>query len=177
MHQQSIQTAGYDYRLFIWYVYWGQISKLYLHLVLHKNGSLSPESYHSPQMGPVIGIKQCLLEQRHIWVTTSHDDVIKMETFSALLAICAGNSPVPGEFPVQRPVRWSFDVFFDLRLNKRLSKQSGGWWFDTPSRQLWGHRNVKLPITRLLCQQLAQATINQMFGTEASGVVHRYVRY
>ena len=46
-----------------------------------------------------------------------------METFSALLAICAGNSPVPGEFPAQRPVMWSFDVFFDLHPNKRLSKQ------------------------------------------------------
>ena len=45
-----------------------------------------------------------------------------METFSALLAICAGNSPVPGDFPAQRPVTRSFDVFFDLRLNKRLSK-------------------------------------------------------
>ena len=38
-----------------------------------------------------------------------------METFSALLAICAGNSPVTGEFPTQRPVMRSFDVFFDLR--------------------------------------------------------------
>ena len=47
-----------------------------------------------------------------------------METFSASLAICAGTSPVPGEFPVQKPVTRSFDVFFDLRLNKRLSKQS-----------------------------------------------------
>ena len=47
-----------------------------------------------------------------------------METFSALLAICAGNSLVTGEFPAQRPVTQSFDVFFDLRLNKRLSKQS-----------------------------------------------------
>ena len=47
-----------------------------------------------------------------------------METSSALLATCAGNSPVPGEFPAQRPVTRSFDVFFDLRLNKRLSKQS-----------------------------------------------------
>ena len=46
-----------------------------------------------------------------------------METFSALLALSAGNSPVIGEFPAQRPVRWSFDVFFDMRLNKRLSKQ------------------------------------------------------
>ena len=38
-----------------------------------------------------------------------------METFSALLAFCAGNSPVHGEFPAQRPVTRSFDVFFDLR--------------------------------------------------------------
>ena len=47
-----------------------------------------------------------------------------METFSALLAICAGNSPVTGELPAQRPVTRSFDVFFDLRMNKRLNKQS-----------------------------------------------------
>ena len=44
-----------------------------------------------------------------------------MEIFSELLAICAGNSPVSGEFPTQRPVARSFDVFFDLRLNERLS--------------------------------------------------------
>ena len=61
----------------------------------------------------------------------------QMETFSALLALCAGNSPVTGEFPVQRPMTRSFDIFFDLRLNKQLSKQSGGWWFDTPSRSIW----------------------------------------
>ena len=52
-----------------------------------------------------------------------HDDVIKWKPVSALLAIYAGNSPVTGEFPAQRPVAQSFDVFFDLRLNKRLSKQ------------------------------------------------------
>ena len=66
----------------------------------------------------------------------------QIETFSALLAICAVNSPVPGEFPAQRPVTRSFDVFFDLRLNKRLSKQSWGWWFEMLSRPLWRHRNV-----------------------------------
>ena len=65
----------------------------------------------------------------------------QMDTLSALLAICAGNSPVPGEFPAQRPVTRSFDVFFDLRLNKRLRKQSWGWWFETPSRPLWRHCN------------------------------------
>ena len=47
-----------------------------------------------------------------------------METFFTLLAICAGNSQVTGEFPAQRPVKQSFDAFFDLHLNKRLSKQS-----------------------------------------------------
>ena len=65
-----------------------------------------------------------------------------METFSALLAICAGNSPVPGEFSAQRPVTPSFDIFFDLRLNKRLSKQSRGWWFETLSHPLWRHCNA-----------------------------------
>ena len=65
----------------------------------------------------------------------------QMETFSALLAICAGNSPVPGESHAQRPVMRSFDVFFDLRLNKRLSKQSWGWWFETLSCPLWRHCN------------------------------------
>ena len=44
----------------------------------------------------------------------------QMETFSALLVFCAGNSPVSGEFPAQRPVTRSFDVLFDLRLNKRF---------------------------------------------------------
>ena len=47
----------------------------------------------------------------------------------------------PGEFPSQRPVTRSFDVFFDLRLNKRLCKQLWGWWFETPSWSLWRHFN------------------------------------
>ena len=65
----------------------------------------------------------------------------QMETFSALVAICAGNSPTSGEFPAQMPVTRSFGVFFDLCLNKRLRKQSWGWWFKTLSRQLWRHCN------------------------------------
>ena len=65
----------------------------------------------------------------------------QMETFSALLAICAGNSPVSGEFPAQRPATRSFDVFFDQRPNKRLSKQTWGWWFETHSPPLWRHSN------------------------------------
>ena len=77
----------------------------------------------------------------------------QMETFSALLAICAGNSPVHGEFPAQRPVTRSFDVFFDLRLNKRLSKQSWGWWFETLSRPLWRHCNDYMYICHDIMEQ------------------------
>ena len=71
----------------------------------------------------------------------------QMETFSTLLALCVGNSRVTGEFPSQRPVTRSFDVFFDLRLNNRLSKQSRRQWFETPSRSLWRHSNETNGIT------------------------------
>ena len=57
-----------------------------------------------------------------------------METLSALLAICAGNSPVTGEFPSQRPVTRSFDVFFYLRLNRR------GWVNNDETGDLRRHR-------------------------------------
>ena len=73
-----------------------------------------------------------------IWTTWWYD---LMETLSALLALCAGNSPVPGEFLAQRPVTRSSDIFYDLRLIKRLSKQYWSWWFETPSRPLWRHSN------------------------------------
>ena len=75
--------------------------------------------------------------ERHMETWWRH----RMETFSALLAICSGNSPVPGKFPTQRPVTQGFDVFFDLRLNKRLSIQSWGWWLETLSCSLWRKSN------------------------------------
>ena len=58
------------------------------------------------------------VEWRIYMMTSSNGNI------SALLALCAGNSPVTGEFPAQRPVTRRFDVFFDLVLNRRLSKQS-----------------------------------------------------
>ena len=64
------------------------------------------------------------------------------ENISALLVFFAGNSPVTGEFPSQRPVTRSFDVVFHLGLNIRLSKHSWVGWFETPSRSLWRHYNV-----------------------------------
>ena len=82
-----------------------------------------------------------------------------MEKFSALLVLCAGNSPVTGEFPTQRPVTRSFDVFFELNLNKRLSKQSWGWWFEPPSCSLWQHCNVE---AILFTRGFTQLHINTM---------------
>ena len=76
----------------------------------------------------------CRLNRLHMMTSSN-------ELIFALLVICAGNSPFTGEFPAQRQVTRSFDVFFDLRLNKRLGKQSCGWWFDTPSRPLWRQCN------------------------------------
>ena len=66
----------------------------------------------------------------------------QMEIFLRVTGPLCGEITGPGEFPTQRPVTRSFDVFFDLRLNKRLSKQPWGWWFETPSWMLWRHYNV-----------------------------------
>ena len=61
-------------------------------------------------------------------VSTLHYDVIKWKHF-------------PRYWPFV-PVPRTFDVYFDLRLNKRLSKQSWGWWFETLSSPLWRHSNA-----------------------------------
>ena len=72
------------------------------------------------------------------WACRRH----QMKIFSALLVLCQGNSPVMCEFSSHRPVTRSFEVFFfNVHLNKRLSKQSRGWWFETPLRSLWRHCN------------------------------------
>ena len=66
----------------------------------------------------------------------NHDDVIKWKHFPRYCSF------VTGEFPSQRPVTQSLDIFFDLRLNKQLSKQSMHRWFETSSKSLWRHCNV-----------------------------------
>ena len=88
-----------------------------------------------------------------------------IETVSALLAICVGNSTVTGGFPAQRPVTRSFDVFFDLRPNKRLSKQSRGWWFDTPSHSLWPHSNANPMLSDLVYFEWWHVINESMFKT------------
>ena len=98
------------------------------HATIATNDGTVPRVWH---LRDTVSWKKMLAWWRH-----------QMETFSALLALCAGNSPVTGEFPTQRPVTRSFGVFFDLGLNKRLSQQSWSWWFETPSRSLWRHSIV-----------------------------------
>ena len=84
---------------------------------------------------------------QNFWVlfTITHDDVIKWKYFPCYRPFV----PVNGEFPAQRPVPRNSYVFFDLRLNKRLSKQSWGWWFETLSRPLWRHCNDILSFQRI----------------------------
>ena len=118
--------------------YWlGAWKKCSLMIAINENGKLSWSQLRRSSCGAMVEKLvswrlrgQCMAWWRH-----------QTETFSASLALCAGNSPVPGEFPTQMPVTRNFDVFFNLRLNKRLSKQAWGWWFETPSRPLWRHRN------------------------------------
>ena len=71
-----------------------------------------------------------------------------METFSALPDLCEGNPSANDGFPSQRPVTRSFDVFLDLRLNKRLNKQTRRWLFETQSPSLWRHCNATSLIHR-----------------------------
>ena len=103
-----------------------------------------------------------------------HDDLIKWKHFPRNWPFVQGNSPVTGEFPAQRPVTWSFDVFFDLHLNKRLSKQWCGWWFETPLCPVW--RNCKpCYVAKLLSVIYRLGThkwhrINQWLGTYSASL-------
>ena len=96
------------------------------------------QSWHSPPTHTCVTRPQWVKHSSQAFSWWRH----QMETFSALLTLCTGNTAVTSEFPSQRPVTRSFDVFFDLCLNKRLSKQSSGWWFETPSCSFWRQCNV-----------------------------------
>ena len=106
------------------------------HIVLRVVNSLVPQRYYNVFFNKLRTHANVKVHELFSWWRQ------QVETFPALLAICERNSSVPGEFPAERPVTWNFDVFFELRLNKRLSKQSWGWWFETLSRPLWRHCNV-----------------------------------
>ena len=68
-------------------------------------------------------------------MTSSNGNIFRVT--GHLCGECTG----PGGFPAQRPVTRCLDVFFDLNLNQRFSKQSRGWWFETQLHPLWRHCN------------------------------------
>ena len=77
----------------------------------------------------------------------------QMETFCASLALCAGNSPVTGEFSSQRPVARSFDVFLDLRL-------INGWVNNREAGDL-GRHHADYYVTVILGRKLAWISVGR----------------
>ena len=82
-----------------------------------------------------------MAHSRARYLSVHHDDVIRWKHFPRYWPFVRG---IHRWIPSQRPETRNFDVFFDIRLNKRLSKQSWGWWFDTPSGPLLRHCNVDI---------------------------------
>ena len=83
------------------------------------------------------------------WYQSCHDDVIKWKHFPRCWPFLRGiHRWIPH---AQRSVTRSFDFFFDLRSNKRLSKQWWGWWFETSSSPLWRHCNVNWKMNKFVC--------------------------
>ena len=81
-----------------------------------------------------------------------------------------------GEFPAQRPVTRSFDVFFDLRLNKRLSKQWWGWGFETLSRPLWRLFNdlsILYQLLHVYCSEVSQQLVLWYIKELSTATFHR----
>ena len=81
-------------------------------------------------------MRPLLLYSWYFMMTSSNGCIFRVN------GLLCGEFTGPGEFPAQRPVTRSFDGLFDLRLNKRLSKQPWGWWFETPSWSLRRQCNV-----------------------------------
>ena len=107
------------------------------------------QAYHAYMIICMIMLLSWITKQSHlfrykkvVWRLTfiskipNNDEVIKWKHFPHYWPFVRGIHRSP-----QRLVTWSFDILFHLRLNKRLSKQSKGWWFETPSRSLWRHCN------------------------------------
>ena len=120
----------------------------YYHSDIHmnsKDSGIGVQIYHSSRFRNYAH-GSCFVAIYFIAVNTgcivpTHDDVIKWKHFPRYWPFCAGNSSVTGEFPAQRPVTRSFGVSLICALNKRLSKLSWGWSFETPSGSLWRHCN------------------------------------
>ena len=116
--------------------YWYLLPQLsYLSITINCLTSNQINSKASHSWSYVKGIHWWPLDSPPNMMTSSNGN-----SFRVTGPLC-GEFTGPGEFPTQRPVTRSFDVFVDLCLNKRLSKQPCGWWFETPSWSLWRQCN------------------------------------
>ena len=85
------------------------------------------------------------------WITRAmHDDAIKWKHFPRYWPFIWRIHRSPVNSPHKGQWRGALIFFFDLRLNKRLSKQSSGWWFETPSRSLRRHCNGLCQLKKML---------------------------
>ena len=99
-----------------------------------------------------------------------HDGVIKWKHFPRNWPFVRGIHRSRWIPHTHRSVTRSFDVFFDVCLNKRLSKQPWGWWFETPSWSLWRQCN---DITVLVERRVLSVTT--LLGFNGSQTI--YVKY
>ena len=107
-------------------VYWVQLTAVHISCLLWLGVEQAPKHCLN-QKSYTNGFTQdtvCIIANG-IMMTSSNGNLFRVTGH-----LC-GEFTGPGEFPAQRPVTRSSDVFFDLRLNKLLSKQSWGWWFET----------------------------------------------
>ena len=102
----------------------------------------------------------------------------RMETFTALLALCAGNSLPTGIFPSPKPVTRNFSVLFDVRPNKRLCKQSRRRCSETPSRSLWFYCNDRILVEALFIKFLSNKCrkTSQMTAMHTLELPHHFAR-
>ena len=128
------------------------MSGLAKYIFLHRNNVLNREKSFCSRTQFALWWA-CLMDTCLRKVSYSTRDAFDLAFIPSMMTSSNGNTfrvtgPLwgeftgPGEFPTQRPVTRSFDVFFDLRLIKRLSKQTWGWWFETPSWPFWRHCNA-----------------------------------
>ena len=130
-------------------VTWGSLllkspaTRLFAQLLIQANNKENIKAPHYLWLWPVVSQRPVLRKTLHFMKSSFHSTVIA----TGMMTLSNGNifrvtGHLCGEFPAQRPVTQSFDVvFFYLRLNKRLSKQSLDWWFETLSHPLWRHCN------------------------------------
>ena len=74
--------------------------------------------------------------------TCSDDDVIKLKHFPCYWPFVRGIHRSPVNSPHKGQWRWAFIFSLICALNKRLSNQTWGWWFEKLSRPLWRHCNL-----------------------------------